>query len=63
MAKMGQGSMWLLGGWFSVLMLLWLSDASLGIFENMHKDQLDEMVTLKGCSPLSFPGRSEGLPE
>lgn len=33
------------GWWFSVLMLLWLSDASLRVFENMHKDQLDEMVT------------------
>lgn len=49
--------------WFSVHMLLWLSNASFRIFENMHKDQLEEMVTLEGCSPLGFQGKSESLPE
>lgn len=55
--------MWPQGG-SSVCTHCWGSaDASLRIFENMHKDQLEEIVTLECHSALSFLGKSESFPE
>lgn len=62
MAKMRAGkhvAPWV-GGW--VVLVCTCCCASLKIFENMHKDQLEEIVTLEGCSPLGFQGKSESLP-
>lgn len=51
------------GWWFSVFVLLCVSSAALRIFENMHKDQLEETVTLEVCWPPSFPGKPGSFPE
>lgn len=57
MAKLGAGKHVAPGGSGSVCThCCGSAGISLGVFENVCKDQLEEMVTLRGCSLSSFLG-------